>query len=336
MGAARYSARCRGFTLLELLVVIAIIAVLIGMLLPAIQRVRESASRTQCQNNLKQVGIALHGYHEAHGTFPPGGVMSPTYVGYDIPIYGHSWWVYILPFMDHGLAFRDFDRVGDPSTGWIGALGNANNRGLLDGADLPFVHCPSSTVPRAVVFPPPHPTVSVINGSYTGISGATDHYSTIDGGSMWNAGRISFGGVLVPFRGVRINQITDGTTSTMVVGEQSDWCRDSAGTQVNCHSACSHGLAMGIPNNSSFWPDPGNDFRTFNLTTVVYGLNDKSATNPNVGGNCASNSPILSPHPNGANVLLAGGAVRFLSPTVTLQTLYRLANRDDGQPLDDF
>src|SRR5687768_7433251 len=115
MGAARYSARCRGFTLLELLVVIAIIAVLLGMLLPAVQKVRESAARIQCQNNLKQVGIALHGYHDAHETFPPGGVMSPTWEGYDIPIYGHSWWVYILPFTDHGLAFRQFDRVGDPS-----------------------------------------------------------------------------------------------------------------------------------------------------------------------------------------------------------------------------
>src|SRR5688500_4365529 len=109
--------RRRGFTLIELLVVIAIIAVLIALLLPAVQQAREAARRTQCRNNLKQIGLALHNYHDVHNTFPMGYCAGMTYVdGASDTSPGWSWATYILPQLDQGPLYNQFNWSAAPDT----------------------------------------------------------------------------------------------------------------------------------------------------------------------------------------------------------------------------
>ena len=141
----------RGFTLIELLVVIAIIAILIALLLPAVQQAREAARRTQCKNNLKQFGLALHNYHDAFGFFAPSGPGLPNGHPNDTnPRVG--WQVRILPYMDQAPLFNQLDFGNSAATVWAGALGDNTRQVLADGKEarthqVPYAMCPSDTAP---------------------------------------------------------------------------------------------------------------------------------------------------------------------------------------------
>jgi prepilin-type N-terminal cleavage/methylation domain-containing protein len=309
--------RRQAFTLVELLVVIAIIGILVSLLLPAVQTAREAARRMQCSNNLKQVSLALLNFESVHGEFPPGGVTSST------KDYGHSWWMATLPNLEQQNIYDKFD-FKSQHVGWIGFTANPQNAALLNNVQFSFMRCPSSPLPAMVKA---LSDKNVMSPNYVGIAGATDHPTAKDkpagnplGGPA--TGRIAAGGVLILHRGVTVGDIRDGTSNTLLLGEQSDWCRDATGQQIDCRSDCDHGFQMG----------PGDDGweRHFNLTIALHRVNEKSSTGVGVAGNCGPNRPLQSTHPGGTMSARADGSVHFLGETIEIQTLYDLANRNDG------
>lgn len=311
-----------GFTLVELLVVIAIIGILIALLLPAVQAAREAARRSQCSNNLKQVGLAVLNYESTEGWLPPGGLPTASRA------HGFSWWVRILRFIEDQ-TYEELDKDGSrsgSSIGWVG--NNFFNGDILRDRYFAFMYCPSSTLK-------PFAPNGVMSPTYAGINGATDHPTARDrhGESSW--GRVSEGGLLIMYKAVAVRDASDGMSNTMLVGEQSDWCIDANGTQTDCTSDCDHGFLIG-PSGTALGVGTSWGSRIFTTTCVLHRINERSMAALGVTGNCGPNRPILSPHPGGAQVLMGDGSVRFMDEEADLRLLYDLANRDDGHVLKGF
>jgi prepilin-type N-terminal cleavage/methylation domain-containing protein/prepilin-type processing-associated H-X9-DG protein len=336
----------RAFTLIELLVVIAIIAILIGLILPAVQKVRESAARARCQNNLKQIGLGLHNHHIQYGHFPVRTATGKTGNITDL-----SWMAYILTFCEQDPLARQM--VYDPANdapGWVARLSATREAGringqLINGVMLPYLICPSSTLnpggmltnqfgPNGNIFPN---GVRMLRPHYVGIAGAES-----GNGFTNTAGRekacctaggttsvFSSGGMFSAFRHRQIAQCTDGTSNTLLVGELSSWGLSTAGTRVAINGNL--GWQCGSLSNRDPEDAGGTMDRVYNLTTIRYAPNsNRSVANPGVGPD-ATNNPLLSDHVGGLNVLLADGSVRFMSDSVDMLTLRLLATRDDNQ-----
>ena len=320
-----------GFTLVELLVVIAIIGILIGMLLPAVQAVREAARRSECQNNERQAALALLNYESAHMTFPAGSI-TPVGRPPSNNVFGHSFWVQALPFIEQGNLSDRYDLTGEGWTG--GSNASTPNALLVTDVIVPFLLCPSSPIPE---FPGGSDELNntQVQGSlnanparsmkpcYTGISGSINH-PTIREGSR---GTLSQGGILLNDEGVGFGGIPDGASNTILLGEQADWLRNPDGSEIEIRSDGNHGFTIGAD-----FQGPGED-RIFNLTVLAHNLNNKDAADvisTGGGGNVGANRPLVSAHTGGVNVALGDGSVHFLSDSFDLQALFNLADRDDG------
>ena len=325
--------RRRGFTLIELLVVIAIIAVLIALLLPAVQQAREAARRSQCKNNLKQIGLALHNYHDTFNRFPcPFGITGYAPSGGER--WGHSQWVSLLPYMDQAPLYNQWNFLA-ADEGWTG------NQTLAQNAVLPLLKCPSSPLDGK------GPYMPVQLSHYFGISGGVPRGQFVDWtgindqgtnnpaipeqpwGYTSNRGMSTFGGK-------NISKCTDGTSNTLIEGEISNYVFDATGNVKDDRRPSRRwSWAMGGLTGWRDWaPQVSNVCIRYAPNSKVLGANGLvwSGWDDASGSNC----PLNSAHTGGVHGLLCDGSVRFISENIDMYTLTILAVRDDGKPVGEF
>ena len=338
----------RGFTLIELLVVIAIIAILIALLLPAVQQAREAARRTQCKNNLKQLGLALHNYHDVYGQFSPGAVHSSVPRTSGTTSFGPSFYCALLPYVDQAPLYNQLDLSTGRSPGYIGEAGGAavssgvrNHPFVRAAGPMSFMRCPSSAGP----IDENNAGVRAPFAHYAGIGGAVD-MTTYNETRVFNDGLfglISGGGMMIANKGIKMRDCTDGTSNTMHLGEMSGRLKRLDGTYSwPSPSGTTHGWIMGTrvsgtPPNLD--PSNSGDERCFNMVTIRYSPNQEPFANqlfPGMGSNQGANNPLSSLHTGGVQILMADGAVRFISNNMHLETLKQLSTRDDGQVVGEF
>jgi prepilin-type N-terminal cleavage/methylation domain-containing protein/prepilin-type processing-associated H-X9-DG protein len=338
--------RRNAFTLIELLVVIAIIAILIGLLLPAVQKVREAAARMSCQNNLKQIGLALHNYHDANNKLPPGGANDQTGFGGSGPgssgQWGSSWMVYILPYVEQ-TALASKWQFSSSS----GAF-NGNNNAAANGVQIKTFYCPSSPLTKG----PASSNPSSAYASYVCVAGAAPNiipgYTESRYNSLPCAGVVGGGGMLPPNGQVTLVGVTDGTSNTIAVGEHGNFLKDTAGNRQEWRASQLWGWYLGVksPGVPPAFDNGGGDNRQPNGTTIRYPINytppggwtnDIAGVGVGSSGNCVgANIPLNSTHSGGANVVYGDGSVRFLTDATPLVVLAQLAVRDDGTVISNY
>ncbi|MGP0062332.1 MAG: DUF1559 domain-containing protein [Isosphaeraceae bacterium] len=283
--------RNRAFTLIELLVVIAIIAVLIAMLLPAVQSAREAARRAHCVNNLKQMGLALHNYHDALSIFPPGYIAASPFIdGETDTSPGWSWASMILPQLDQAPLYASINV-------WLPIQAPANTTGTqtLVSAFL----CPSDQLPSGGTFPVTDGlgnTVATVAPSSYAASTGSDAADVALGLNNDGSGNGPF------FRnsGVRMSAIVDGTSQTVLLVERA-W-GDTEGTWTGA-------VPGGVVLRGPFNPCPGSAYATYLAPCLILAHCHLLNTNSDTDSGLDDPSSF---HPGGANVVFADGSVHFL------------------------
>jgi len=346
-------------------VVIAIIAILIGLLLPAVQKVREAAARMKCSNNLKQLALAVHNYHDSYGYLPVNGNTDgkPLSSGpWTENGEGTGWLAYILPYIEQAGIGNRLTFRGD--SGWTekgGANSSAvNNCTVASASVIQTYRCPSDPKPPLVQNGSNAGSLMVTQTSYVSICGAVDN---IDGTGAFRESRVTspgwapthvitaWGGLITPgFKRITLQGAKDGLSNTMMVGEQADYLYkvvsggnvraqdwEMTSTSAGMFRANTGGGRDGTSGNA-LPMSTGGDNRMHNGTTIRYRINQKMGWTPVPGSGVLggdwegekANIPLVSVHTGGVNVALGDGSVRFLRDGVDLVTLARFATRDDG------
>jgi prepilin-type N-terminal cleavage/methylation domain-containing protein/prepilin-type processing-associated H-X9-DG protein len=306
------------FTLIELLVVIAIIAVLIGLLLPAVQKVREAAQRTKCQNNVKQIGLAMHNYHDANGKMPKASVML---YGPDYTWTGLAYTVTILPYVEQDALAKQFYPGTGPTDAQAKYFQGTANRNA-GGNRLSVYQCPSAieldslnsseTTTAGVRLPTSH-YVAIMGPK--GTNPATGlPYQVLTGGTQ---GGYAKQGILSPVTDTTLEGIPDGTSNTLMIGEQS-WLG------ANGYRAWTRGCSPLItsPGSSSSDQSCGAVRNVANaLNTVPYNASLQNFNDNSLGSN----------HSGGANMGMGDGSVHFIRASIDLGVLLSMASKDGGE-----
>ncbi len=339
--------RRRGFTLIELLVVIAIIAVLISLLLPAVQQAREAARRTQCKNNMKQLGLAIANYESTHSVFPPGRIS-------DASTDWHSWTTLVLPYIDAGNIYNQYN---------YNVLWSASQNAVMVGTKLPFYNCPSSPVDSGVDLNSAN-TPQPAAGNYTAIGSLSDKYYLALGysatASASNYSIYADKTQTAPRQGlfgklkddptnakIRFASITDGASNTAAVIESSGnpyWY----GANKQQYLPPTYDSAPAGPTGAdkeyaivggtyaykggTGWADPGR----------ISGVKGCNAAGTQRGGtplkpiNGCNDSEGYSFHTGGMHAVFGDGAVRFISENVDAKTWAALVTRAGGETVGEI
>ncbi len=358
----------RGFTLIELLVVIAIIGVLIALLLPAVQSAREAARRAQCANNMKQIGIALHGYHDANGVFPMSTTSAASGPGGTCRNGFYSWYAGILPYLEQSAVSNAInfsvgmaDNCADPFLVYKATVGSGHPNATAGHTVISTLLCPSDsyTLPETMGTSRPAPTNYAGNAGWTP---DTDVSGSRQGGR--SLGRHNgFIGLVRPTTPaywhtgpVRVSQITDGLSTTAAVAERRivrgtdpadamamisepeatrSYCAGSAGDsrsldrwRTYCYSVTFPDSLWTVYQGRSWISGWGHTGATY---MQVLPINGRSC---HLYGGEDDGNILITPsgqHVGGINVLFGDGSVHFVKQTIGMPVWWALGSRDAGE-----
>jgi prepilin-type N-terminal cleavage/methylation domain-containing protein/prepilin-type processing-associated H-X9-DG protein len=313
------TARRRGFTLVELLVVIAIIAVLIGLLLPAVQKVREAAARTQCANNLKQLGLAMHNYHDAQRTFPPPYVnKGGSYLNSGFP-FTHGWSPFLLPYLEQQPLYNRY-RWDLPQY--------APENGPVIATQLSIFQCPSTPEQNRYYLIGPFAFFETRGacGDYVIALGVDPNLAQLGWVDPVGDYRGALTNTPTPAQdlspnstGTRLTDIRDGTSTTILLTEDAGRPRVWQAGRAGADQVLSGG--------------PWNHFKG---DIILQGSTfDGTAQPGRCALNCTNDAEVYAFHTGGANAVFADGHVQFLQAGMDIRILARLITRAGGEVVSD-
>ena len=311
----RPSSLRQGFTLVELLVVIAIIGVLVALLLPAVQSAREAARRMQCANNLKQIALAMHNYHDTFSRLPPG--QWNNFYTNDAPWIRGCWVQPILPFIEQKNLYEVYDAARKTNGDWALLCPNKDTK-------IKVLNCPADPSSPKILTR----DTNIVGGVAT-VQGLHTNYVVCSGSTAYGTGGLLLSGMFFTKSFLRLAEVTDGTSNTLMLSEicvvpDTTTANDLRGRYCNSWEGNSWFTTLNPPNTS------------VRDTQVYQGISLKQAPQTTIPNNGTQAVYARSYHPTGVDVALGDGSVRFMNNNVNAAVYMALGTRNGGEAASEF